>query len=79
MIVCLNLCVCLDLVMMLRDPFRNVESRYLHYFCWSVAISLIPSTVRVSLSGKNIYVYGWIILGSFVLYVMIAAYSSIFA
>lgn len=76
MILALNTCVCLDLVLMLWNPFRNVESRYLHYMGWSVVVSLIPSSIRVAFGGKNLYIYGYFLAGCFLAYIFIAIYSA---
>ena len=78
-IVMLNLCLCLDLVLTLKDPFTKAESRYPIYFVGSILASLLPASARVALDHINMYLYGWLVVSIFATYVVIAAYSSFFA
>ena len=46
-LLCLNICLCHDLIMTFRSPFKKPESRYNSYIITSILVALIPSLVRI--------------------------------
>ena len=49
LVICLNCCLCLDLIWTLRSPFKNPESRYPTYLTSSILGAFIPAVLRVTL------------------------------
>lgn len=73
----LNTCLCLDLIFTLRDPFKNPESRYNIYWAVSVIGGMPAAFIRAK--AYNIYLYGWIVISIFLVYIICAITSAIFA
>ena len=76
-VITINICLCHDLIYTLRDPFRNPEERYSTYFAIVLIVAFIISMVRIE--SSNPLVYGYLILGLFLIYLSLALVSVIFA
>ena len=81
MVIMLNICLCLDLILTFRSPFKKPESRYPMYWVVSSLISLVPAIIRVYCMKQyqNEYLYGWIICDTFLVYLVIAIWSIYYA
>ena len=81
MVIMLNICLCLDLILTFRSPFKKPESRYPMYISGSVVWSLVPAFLRSQFLAhdKHVYLYGWIIVSSFSAYLVIAIWSIYYA
>lgn len=73
----LNTCLCLDLIMTLRDPFKSPEARYNLFCLVSVVFSFPAAFIRAK--AYNIYIYGWIVVSVFFVYILCAIVSAIYA
>ena len=81
MIIMLNIMLCLDLILTFRSPFKKPESRYWIYLTVSVLLSIFPGIVRsiFMANSRSPFVYGWLIVGSFFFYIVVAIYSIYYA
>ena len=81
MVIMLNIMLCLDLILTFRSPFKKPESRYWIYLTVSVLISLFPGIMRsiFMANSQSPFIYGWIIVVSFVFYLVVAILSIYYA
>ena len=74
MVLVMNACLCLDLIWTLRDPFTKPESRYTLYIALVLTLPLVPFFFR-----HDVDIYQLVVLVYFLVYILIAFYSSIVA
>ena len=80
MVIMLNIMLCLDLILTFRSPFKKPESRYAAYLSISVFVSILPAVVRtLFMTHSEQFLYGWIIVGSFFVYLVVAILSIYYA
>jgi hypothetical protein len=72
----LNIVLCLDLLLTLRDPFKKPESRYNMYYFIVVSAAMVPSIVREIQFDESPAAYGFVVVVVFIIYVLIALYSA---
>ena len=75
--VCINICLCHDLMYCLRNPMQNPEARYPYYAALITIVSFTTGMIRVHYWDEAIY--GDIILGIFIVYLGVAIGSIVFA
>ena len=75
--VCINICLCHDLMKCLHDPMRNPEGRYPLYGVFVLVMSLTIGLVRSYSWYENIY--GYLIQFIFICYLVIAICSIYYA
>lgn len=81
MVIMLNIVLCLDLILTFRSPFKKPETRYPIYIVVSILLSITPAFIRTYALRHQFgeYLYGWIIIISFIVYVLIAIWSIFYA
>ena len=80
MVIMLNIMLCLDLILTFRSPFKKPESRYAAYLVTSVVVSILPAVIRtIFMTHSEQYLYGWIIVVTFFIYIVVAILSIYYA
>ena len=80
MIIGLNICLSLDLILTLRNPFMKSQSRYVTYVLITLIVAAVPAFQRVvnQDTAKSQFTYGWIVVVIFFIYIVTACYSIFF-
>lgn len=73
-----NVCICADLVLMIKHPFANKNKRILKYHIWVYSIGLLAALEKLVTNYKNSYL-SVVQIAAFVAFMLMGLFSSAFA
>ena len=77
-----NICICFDLILMIKHPFDSKSSRILKYHIWSYTIAIIAGLEKEVFFPENRGVesyLGWTQFLSFICFMIMGLFSSFWA
>ena len=73
-----NICICSDLVLMIKHPFANKTQRIVKYHIWAYTIGIFAAFEKLFMNYKNIYL-SYIQITVFFAFLIMGLFSSAFA
>jgi hypothetical protein len=73
-----NVCICTDLVLMIKHPFASKQKRIIRYYIYSYSFGILAALETLYYSDRGTFL-GFFQTLSFIVFMIMGAFSSIFA